>query len=443
MKKLKQNSTSLPNVSNTRPFNIVLATLSLIPLYLLFSLIKEYSLNLPFLDDYDAILNFLNSWDNSNNKIELLFSQHNEHRIFSSKIIYLLYYFLFHKINFLVIIILGNLQLLSIAGLLSYFSIKFLDKNWGIAMLIISICLFDPSNYDNNNFAMAGMQNYGVVLFFLASLFFYTKTLENKYAIFWSVFFQFLCAFSSGSGIIGGFILVLFNLIYGNKKSLITSVVSFIVFTSAYFYSYHSAPSTLTGKSIGDAIYFFLNLSGSHFGYEDRVVISILSICILIFLSFFKRGLLFEKKIGAIFALLAFIILSMGTASLFRSGGKEGIEHDSYASRYLIYPHLFTALIFLLLCYKLKEYKYNRIILLTLSLLFIKAYKSNYEYGENGFARTNYRLLNLVQSESGLSNTGYRLSNTNYYYPDSNFAKKIAIESCQKGIYCIEENRNP
>jgi hypothetical protein len=114
----------------------------------------------------------------------------------------------------------------------------------------------------------------------------------------------------------------------------------------------------------------------------------------------------------------------MATVALFRSGGKEGVDHDSYGSRYLIYPHLLALLCFIVVCYKLKETQYKWIILSIISIFFIKAYKSNYEYGENGFARTNYRLLN-----------------TNYYYPDSNYAKKIAIESCQKGIYCIEENR--
>jgi len=414
------------NNTNELLLNSILLILSILPIWLLFSLVKEYSLNLPFQDDWDAILKYLNSWGNSAEKIKLLFSQHNEHRILSSRLTYIIYYNIFNKIDLQNIIIIGNIQLILITAILSFFCFKSLGKYWSIAVIIINLCVFDPSNYENSNFAMGGMQNYGVILFFLSSLFFYYKSFENNYYLVFAVIFHFLCTFSSGNGIIGGFVLVLFALIGGKKKSKIISISSFILFTSLYFYSYQSTPKANVEIKFNNIITFFLKLSGGHFGYDDRIMFSLIIFGILLIAFFYKKKILLDKKILPFTATLAFIICSMATVALFRTGGKEDIDHDSFGSRYLIYAHMLAALCFIIVCYKLKEVNFKWAILTVFSIFFIKAYKSNYEYGENGFARTNYRLLN-----------------TNYYYPDSNYAKKIAIESCQKGIYCIEENRNP
>ncbi len=115
---------------------------------------------------------------------------------------------------------------------------------------------------------------------------------------------------------------------------------------------------------------------------------------------------------------------SMATTSIFRSGGKEGVEHDSYASRYLIYPHLLAATIFCLLAVSMIYKKLKWPLVGVCAILFIKAYKENYNYGETGF-----------------SNENTRLTTKRYNYPDTLAAKKIEADACKQGIYCIKDNR--
>lgn len=412
------------NSSNYNYINAFFLLLSLLPLYFLFSSINTYSLNLPIQDDYDAILGFLNTWTSSNDKLPLMFIQHNEHIIFPSRLVYILYLKLTGNINFNSLIIIGNIQLVLITFIIIGFIRRITTKFFGISVFILSLCLFDLSNYENSNFSMAGMQNYGVILFFLASLFFYSLK-ENKivYTIL-AVFFQFLCAFSSGNGIIAGITLLLFNLFNKDKKNIITSFVSFTLFSSIYFLIFKSSPNSIKGKNISDITSFFLKLSGGHFGYEERTISAIFLLVIMIGLLLYKNWNKINRELLPLLSIIFFVLSSIGVVAIFRSGGLEGIEHDSYGSRYLIYPHIFSASVFILLCYSIENYKYAWAFVLICSIFFIKSYKENYAYGEAGFERTNYRF-----------------STKNYYYPDSLIAKKIAIESCSKKIYCIEDHK--
>src|SRR4051812_42559084 len=85
-----------------------------IPAIVYFAIVCQYAVNIPSQDDYGATLDFLCQYKlaHGTDKIWLLFSQHNEHRILSSRIVYVLYNQLSGTINFRHIIILANLQLL-------------------------------------------------------------------------------------------------------------------------------------------------------------------------------------------------------------------------------------------------------------------------------------------------------------------------------------------
>src|SRR5699024_204001 len=85
-----------------------------------FFIVYHYSVNIPFWDDYthlNVITEFINS-DSLLEQIKLLFSLHNEHRIVFARLITLAELILSGEVNFITLIMLGNLSLLGIAILL-------------------------------------------------------------------------------------------------------------------------------------------------------------------------------------------------------------------------------------------------------------------------------------------------------------------------------------
>ena len=69
----------------------------------------RYAYNMPVGDDYDAILNFLNQYFETDwlSKLQLLFGQHNEHRILLTRLISVIDLSIFGSINFSHLIWLG------------------------------------------------------------------------------------------------------------------------------------------------------------------------------------------------------------------------------------------------------------------------------------------------------------------------------------------------
>jgi hypothetical protein len=80
---------------------------------------QRYATNMPFYDDYDAILfwtlQFINAQD-FHEKFWLFFRQHNEHRIIVDYFVNLLSLGIFHRINFIFISFVGSIGLFGITA---------------------------------------------------------------------------------------------------------------------------------------------------------------------------------------------------------------------------------------------------------------------------------------------------------------------------------------
>ena len=404
---------------------IILAFIpAIIPILFYFLVINDYAVNLPYRDDYDAILKFLINFSKSSSldKLSLLFSQHNEHRILSSRLLYFSYYELFTTINLKNVIFIGNAQLIIIFSICAYFLRKHITLYWGLPILVLSLCIFDINNYENSDWAMACVQNYGIIMFFMLSLFFYN--FNDKRTLPLAILAQFICAFSSGNGILAGMSIILFNLLNKDRVKILSSSIAFVFFSSLYFYHYKSYPNPYMGKHVLDILSYFFGLAGAHFGRDYRIFIGVILYLSIPFLIFSNMKFFIKKEITPFISMLLFITLSMCSTSVFRSGGDLSIDQASYTIRYLIYPHLLAATLFCILAIRLEQVKIRIYILVCLSVLFLKGYKENYDYGEKGYIRINNRLTTV-----------------NYNYPDSNYAKKVEVEACKNGIYCIEPNR--
>ncbi len=411
--------------------------LLIVPVIIYFSLVNKYALNIPFLDDYNAILEFLTKFKAGSltDKFALLFSQHSDHRIFHARVIFVLYYYIFGKINFIHLIFLANLQLVVIYILFIHFTKKAAPKYWIIPSLIIGFCLFDSSSYENADYAMCGITNYGVLMLFMVSLFCYKKT-GYKFLILAGLF-EAICIFSSGSGLICALSLVVFTLLCREKIKSITSASVFIIGIPLYYFHYQKM--TETGR-ISDAftstrdVSFFFHMIGNHFSFEYGVLIGICEMALIIMLLPANWKLILKLKFKPeTLPLISILCVLIGTSlsiSVFRSNDARLGELASYASRYLIYTHMLAAVLFILLWIKIEgKNKFWYLTTIPVALILLYTYCINSEYGKDMMAKTQNRLAFY-----------------SYYYKERSLqdvdeANKIATEACNIGIYCINDER--
>jgi hypothetical protein len=415
-------------MNENKLFNDVIKYLLIaFPIIIYFSFIQKYALNIPHWDDFDAILLFMNKFKvgTTGEKFALLFSQHNEHRIFSSRVVYVLYYYVFHTINFRYLIFINGVILLAVYLLLVHVARKMLPSLWYVAALALSICLFDLNNYENADFAMAGMQNYGIFFFFIYSMYFYSK--KADFYLLFAILFQIICVFSSGNGAVASFFIVLFTFMNKNAWKRIFSTVVLLVTTPLYYISYHKGTSDFFTSDPAKFVPYFLHSLGAHFSFTLGVLAALvlLLLFVLVFpVTYGKNEKRFEiKPETPLFICLAlFVFSSLGVMSIFR--GNLPIE-GSYASRYFIYTHTIVAIIFLFFLHKFQnKTSLNRITIGAMIILcFI--YVKNHSDGASGFES----FYNQMKAEG-------------YDYPNASVAKEITDESCRLKIYCIEEARS-
>ena len=144
--------------------------IGLIPICFYIKNIALYATNFPHWDDY-AIISFLQKYYNSNGfveKLQLIFAQHNEHRIAFTRIVALIIYKLKGNLDFVWMIWVGNMALIGIL----YLFYKFLKRNALSINYLVSICfmLLQLSLYENTLWGMASVQNFWVILFVLMAI---------------------------------------------------------------------------------------------------------------------------------------------------------------------------------------------------------------------------------------------------------------------------------
>lgn len=373
--------------------------------------------NIPHEDDYDAVLGWIIKWKYAEgwDKLWLLFSQHNEHRIFHSRIIYLLQYFIEGGVNFRSLIIIGDLQLLAIGILCCYFIFKYIPKYKKIVAAIWMLILFDGNTYEAADWAMASIQNYGIIMLFLLSLFFYDRKLWWLGAV-----IQCIMIFSSGSGLLGSLIISAFTF-SKSKKSFFVSAGVTLIFGPLYFLNYQQPEIPIPGQFPIDsnkAIDFFIQQAGAHLSFTYSFVCGIVVLGGILW-AFPWRS---SCKINTLMCIAVFVIGSMGTIAIFR-GSTVGAQFQT--SRYLIYPEMLTAILIAFWAVKLQLHKRLLPISIGVLVFSIWIYSVNYKYGKAGFERIAARC------------DYYR-----YWYPwNKAHADSIAVKACDMGIYCIEDNR--
>jgi hypothetical protein len=303
--------------------------------------------NIPVLDDYDALLDFLNQLVSTHGfaaKVScFLGTQHNEYKLFFGNGIAWLQLALFGHIDFAVLSVIGDGFILLLAVLLWK---MFLPgcKNSGLRLTLfipVTWLLFQLQYWDTLDWPMAGLQNIPILIFSLAAIYFLVK--ETRTAFLGAVVLFVFAVCASGNGLIlfpVGLLILLLKRRYWRIAIWIVVAAGCI---AAYAYRYnvmvsqtrahHSVLSTFHPLSPAYVLAFIGSAAG--------IPVPLLSILLGALLSGFffamaRRGYIRRNLLVSCCVLFLFLT-AFGVAGLRSDFGLA----QALNSRYTIYSALF------------------------------------------------------------------------------------------------------
>ena len=319
--------------------------------------IYKYAVNLPLADDYDSILSFLNTWEDSNSKIITLFSQHNEHRLVFLRIIVLIYYKLFSSINFVHLILLGNFLFILLLVTL-YNSTN--DKRKFILISPVFFLILNSSFCETQTWAMGSLSNYPVLIFAFLSLYLINRSEIGYFCL--GIFFALLSSFSQGNGMFvffSGVLVLLRNrprLISWVLIGLITIFTYFILFPYQKPDAYPTVLIRFEKLFLINRIFYALTLLSSVF--QSKIILVVGVIPLLFILYIFKNHKQFSRLH---LSMLSFVLISF--VSLIISRDRFGYG-QAFASRYQLNTVILYAVIYLCFLPNIRIRKHLALILL-------------------------------------------------------------------------------
>ncbi len=339
-----------------RVFNYVTWGL-LIFINVLFSyIVVDFSLNVPYYDDFDAIGAFIlqNKVPGFWNRFTHLLDQYAEHRIGYTRLVSLMYFQIFGYINFKHLILWGLGGLLGIQ--IFVFAQVRKSSNSGLILLISSVLLLNFQYWENMMSAMTALQNLSAPFFSLGALFFLTRStsLNNRLLAYLFVCFS---VFTSGNGIILLPIGLIFILLNRESRSETLRWILFMVFIfGVYFYQYTTPPEVFGGRSnvwvaLANPLALFQNFTlfmtscfhGIGVPYLGCFALGAL---LVVYMSYYSYDALVsgnEKKSKWYASIFIYLL---GTSCLVALNRSESLENMLF-SRYKIYSTLLMLFVFL------------------------------------------------------------------------------------------------
>jgi hypothetical protein len=332
-----------------------------IPGVLYYGILFRHLVNLPLLDDYDAVLGFLNQLAQVKGTAArfwfFLGAQHNEYKIFFGHGIAWAQYAVLGHVNFSAICALGDCAVAVLALILwSIFLPAQRDLGKRLTYFVpVSWLIFQLEYYETLNWAMPSLENLWVIVFSLGAIFCLLKPSRKAYASAVALYVLAISALGNG------FLLLPVGLLMLAMRRQRARAVGWLVTTAvclaayAYHYNIHSSqaiysPQTHQHGSVfatllhlrPDYVPAFIGNAAAIGGASPTyaaISIALGLVLLAVFASMARRG--YAKKNPAISYCVLFLLLTaVGVAGLRSDFGLT----QSLSSRYTIYGAL--ALIF-------------------------------------------------------------------------------------------------
>jgi hypothetical protein len=431
----------MDKIKNIRKKNFTWIWL-LVPPVVFYALFFRYTVDIPVNDDYRAILQFMNTYLETLSffeRLKLIFSQHNEHRIVYDRLWVLINYALAGKINFNFLCLIGNLSLTGIFYILSL-RLRQLAVSW-IYFIPVSVLIFNIAFWENMTFAMAGMSNFTVFLFVLLSLYFLTEDATKAKHIFLSIFFMIAAVFTQGGGIFAVPVSIFILLIKKQYKYAIiyfacSAVILFLFFYRYVSPSYHpDVINTLINYKI-KALLFAFSFLGNAFNYfliytndQDKSIglAGLLGFGLLIVFLYIIKTKYYRKNLFVFSIMLLMVIVAFVTGI---NRCQMGLE-TSGASRYRINGVIFVIALYYWLI-ETQQGKIHKGIIIAFSVFYFLCISlSHYEYLQ---FRMRSSLLGALTYEVGDYSKLNGFEQEEYH--------KILARSKKNGIYKLTEEHS-
>ena len=182
----------------------------LIPIVFLFYSILSIPANLPFWDDYNAIIQYVIL--SFPDRMQRLFSLHNQHRIVTVRLFLECMMAICGKVSFKMCMLVGSAQLLVIFACFCLLYIKQFGKCIGMILAFDSCWLiFSLQNFENAFWALTALQNFGVIMWaFLAIILFHFRNRRFFCVLSWLCAVAAILTSAQGLAVIVVFMLMLF-----------------------------------------------------------------------------------------------------------------------------------------------------------------------------------------------------------------------------------------
>lgn len=388
-------------------------------------LVIKYTVNIPFWDDYTAVIIFLNNFLSAETlweKVYLVFKQHNEHRIVFNRVVALLQLKVFSEINFAHLVFLGNIGWVFMTILCFK---KFREKKYTLwYFLPVVLFMFSITHYEIMLWAMGSLQNYYQMLFVFISIFFLTEPINNKSQICIYIFVS-LALFTSG-GSVGLIPIVLFHyLVKKEYKIALKFALYCCFFLWVYFdlFNYvrpgHHPNPYDSIRNLSQFVTYVACFLGNIYPRDKQIwamtysVFLLVLTCVALFWGGWKKNEFCAYSIS-------FLLFSAVMAAITRSG--FGVD-QAFSSRYSIYSILLFVFVYLLLL-RICSAKY---LVRTIGVFSIVFSLLVFSLSLNKYEKNMQAHLTKMKD----------ISNTTFFKIEK--AKKILAKSKKLGVYDAEK----
>jgi len=388
--------------------------------------VTTYSANIPYQDDYDAILRSLMAFQDRpslSERIAVVFAQHNEHRMAVVRAVAFLSYRANGFIDFRLLILLGNL---SLVGLLFLLWRAHRRGARGFRFFLpVAFILFAPQYWETMTWATGSLSNLYVLFFAVLSL----CALCWKDGWGWfllAAVSAILSLYSQGGGIL---VFVLGAGILAFRRRHKELAAWLIVAGASLAFYFHGYAKPIAHPSIVEAIvgsplrtlqYFFSLVGSALYVYS---LAGVLMVAFFVYLTWKK----YHETNLAVYTCLLFLLMDAMLAAITRAG--LGVDLAS-SSRYRIVSILTLAFLYLAAVEAIPACRSRNVLASVVVLALIYHVATEVQF---------IGVLSRRQADLRAGLAQWNESGEGLAYPDALVAARTMQESVSRRIYAPEQ----